>query len=99
MMLIGGQPTSASAKSRLKRIFFRSAVSCPTLRLASTWIAGFRRPNEQSERRRLWLRRLRAEGPRRIPLGAVLGESELPCVLLVAHLLVLRAGQRRKKRH
>ena len=52
------------------------------------------RNEQQSERWRLWLRRLRAECPRRIPLGtAYFGESELACVLLVAHRLVLRACQ------
>ena len=45
-----------------------------------------------SERRRRWLLRLRAEGPRRISLWAAhFGYSELPCILLVAEFLVLRA--------
>jgi hypothetical protein len=45
-----------------------------------------------SERRRRWLLRLRAEGPRRISLWAAhFGYSELPCILLVTEFLVLRA--------
>ncbi len=49
----------------------------------------------RSERRRLWPRGLRAESPCRIPLRAThFGESELPGILLVAELLVLRTCQR-----
>jgi hypothetical protein len=52
------------------------------------------RNEQQSERRRLWLRRLRAEGPGGVLLRAThFRYRELPCVLLVAHRLVLRAGQ------
>jgi len=50
--------------------------------------------NEQSERRRRWLLRLWAECPSGVPLWAVhFGCSELPRILLVTDLLVLRACQ------
>jgi hypothetical protein len=53
----------------------------------------------QSERRRLWPRGLRAENSCRIPLRATrFGERELPGILLVADLLVLRTCQRCEKR-
>jgi hypothetical protein len=68
--------------------------------LASTWIAGFRDINEQSEWRRRWLPRLWAECPLRVPLCALhLGLSQLTCILLVGKLLVLWACQRGKKRN
>jgi hypothetical protein len=67
----------------------RTAHACA---LPSTWIAGFRDINEQSEGRRRWLLRLWAECPRRIPLCALhLGLSQLTCILLVGKLLVLWA--------
>ncbi len=49
---------------------------------------------QQLERRRLWLRRLRAEGPGGVSLWAArFRYGELPCILLVTDLLVLRACQ------
>ena len=49
--------------------------------------------HQSQNRRRLWLRPW-TEGPRRIPLGAPhLRQSQLPCIFLVAQLLVLRAGK------
>jgi hypothetical protein len=54
----------------------------------------------QSERRRFWLRRLRAEGPGGVPLWAAhFRYGELPCILLVTDFFVLRAGQRGEERH
>src|SRR5262252_2547285 len=56
--------------------------------------------DERSKRRGRRLLRLWAECPCRIALWAAhLGQSELPRILLVTDLLVLRAGQRGEKRH
>ena len=64
------------------------------------WIAGLRRHNEQSKWRRLWLRRLGAESPRCIPLGASdFRCSRLPHIFPISDFLVLRTCKGGKESH
>ena len=70
--------------SRTER--FRRVIRCGAQQDIARWIT--------SKRRRLWLHRLRAECPGGVPLWAVhFGCSELPRILLVTDLLVLRTCQ------
>src|SRR5262249_29066857 len=89
-------PCAAARSSAIEKL-----LTASSLHLGSMCVAGFCGTlDERSKRRGRRLLRLWAKCPCRVALWAAhLGQSELPRILLVTDLLVLRAGQRGEKRH